>query len=284
MASLCWDLRKFYENISHQQLKERAAEHGFPLALVSVAVNAYKMARVVTYDGRAADEVFPSKGIVAGDSLSDVLVKLYYLKELDDFAEANPEVELDVYFDDVQVAARGPKARVRELLTGAAEDLRRAIEEGLQARLALDKASVTSSNKELCEELRRAIGDAAGPPTELATFLGVDNLLGRRRRILKRASRWQARVGAATRRRARLRRLRAGLPKGVVKIYAAGVQAGATYGAEVVGVPVTELRALQPIALASMAPATRGRSKSALCIATGILAGGLLWPHCSDGA
>ena len=42
------------------------------------------MARIITYDGLASDEPFPDRGIVAGDSLSDVLVKLYYIDAMDE--------------------------------------------------------------------------------------------------------------------------------------------------------------------------------------------------------
>ena len=47
------------------------------LTIVDVALNAYNMARVVTYGGQASGDLFPTRGIVAGDSLGDVLVKLW---------------------------------------------------------------------------------------------------------------------------------------------------------------------------------------------------------------
>ena len=75
-AALCWDLRKFYETMSHERLREQAVKLGFPLAIVDVALAAYKMARKITFEGQIAEEAYPGCGIVAGDSLSDVLVKL----------------------------------------------------------------------------------------------------------------------------------------------------------------------------------------------------------------
>ena len=62
--------------MSHERMVEQAAKHGYPLALAKVAVNAYRMERAETYQSHAA-AVYPSRGIVAGDSLSDALVKLY---------------------------------------------------------------------------------------------------------------------------------------------------------------------------------------------------------------
>ena len=73
IATLSWDLRKFYEHVSHNKLRDRAVRHGFPLALVDVAINAYKMARILTYDGLAAEELFPDRGIVAGIRLATSL-------------------------------------------------------------------------------------------------------------------------------------------------------------------------------------------------------------------
>ena len=73
------------------------------IRLVNVAINAYKMARVVTYDGQAADDVYPSKGIVAGDSLIDMVINLFYLEAFDQFTKDHPDVGLEVFFDDIQV-------------------------------------------------------------------------------------------------------------------------------------------------------------------------------------
>ena len=269
VASLCWDLRKFYENVSHSKLKEQALKWGFPPALVSVAINAYKMARVVTYDGCASEEVFPTQGIVAGDSLSDVLVKIYYIEALDKVAKANAEVDLEVYFDDIQVAARGPQEVVKDRMIRATGDLKRAIVEDMEAHIVLDKASVTASSQPLCKSLRDALGESAGPVTNLAQFLGVDNTLGRCRVSLRYGSKWKARARAGKLSRPRLARLRAGCAKGVSRIFAAGVQAAATYGVEVVGIADSELKQLQTTALSSMTPSTRGRSRAAVFVAKG---------------
>ena len=106
VASLCWDFRKFYETMSHSRLRSQAVKFGFPLPVVDAAIGAYRMARILTYEGQASEEHFPAQGIVAGDSLSDVLVKLYYLEAFDDFVALHPGIELDVYFDDIQLAQK----------------------------------------------------------------------------------------------------------------------------------------------------------------------------------
>ena len=227
------------------------------------------MARIVTCDGEAADQVYPGRGIVAGDSLSDVLIKLYYVRAVDDFAAMHPGIGFQVYFDDIQLDARGSRAEVLDDITEAAASLKTIIQSDLDAELALDKATVTADDESLCESLRRNLGDAAGPPTRLAQFLGIDNQLGRHRKILAKPSRWKSRAKNAAARRRRLKRLGAGRSTGAVKVFVVGVMPAATYGAEVVGISTGELKQLQKTALASMAPSTRGRSKSALFTAKG---------------
>ena len=85
----------------HRRLKQCATDLGFPAALIDTALSTHRVARILTYDGQAAPELFPSNGIVAGGSLSDVLIKLYYVQDFDRFVKRHPQAELDVYFDDI---------------------------------------------------------------------------------------------------------------------------------------------------------------------------------------
>ena len=62
------------------------------------AINAYKARRTIIFEDKAARLTpYPSRGIVAGDSLNDPLVKAYYLVTLSDFVERLPFVDLEVY-------------------------------------------------------------------------------------------------------------------------------------------------------------------------------------------
>jgi len=232
--------------------------------MVNVALNAYKMARIVTYEDQAAAEAYPDKGIVAGDSLSDILVKLYYLEPFCTFAAIHKDVDMHVFFDDIQVAARGTRRVVLRNLKAAAKTLKGLISDDLKAVLAIEKATVTATCPKLADLVREGIGAEGGPPVRVAQFLGVDNLLGRRRRVLGKKSKLNQRLTAALARKGRLRRLAMGTTVGAVKIFTAGVQPAAAYGSDVLGVSNTELGKLQSVALASMRPATRGRSRAAL--------------------
>jgi len=246
-----------------------AKKYEFPLPLLMVALNAYKMSRVVTFEGQASDGVYPTKGIIAGDSVSDALVKLYYIQAFDTFVEDHPDIDFNVYYDDLQVAARGPKHEIIKSVTEAAHALKATVETDMLATLAFDKATVTSDSQSVCDTLRAKLGDCAGPPTRLAQFLGIDNMLGRRRTTLARGSRWKERAKAARSRKPRLQRLAAGRPAGALKVFVAGILPAMTYGVEVLGVSNSELKDMQRQALQTMTPATRGRSKSAVFTAKG---------------
>jgi len=145
VATLGWDLRKFYEMMSHDRLRAQAAKYNFPMQLVEMAISAYCMGRVITYDGLATGELFPTRGIVAGDSLSDILIKLYYLEAFDQLTDEFKQIDLQVYFDDMQLTMEGKARDIEEKFVEAAETLHRKIVYDLDASLAMDKATVTST-------------------------------------------------------------------------------------------------------------------------------------------
>ena len=198
------------------------------------------------------------------DSLSDVIVKLYYMEPLRIFQAMHPEVDLQVFFDDMQMTARGSRKHVIKVLKNAATTLKKFITDEMGAVLAADKASVTATCPKLADLLRDAIGKDAGPRTRVAQFLGIDSLLGRRRGVLGKTSQIRARINSAVLRKVRLKRLAQGMPKGSSSIFTSGVQPAATYGADVLGLSDSELAKLQAVALSSMKPATKGRSKAAV--------------------
>ena len=82
----------------------------------------------------------------------------------DKFVENNKDTELDVYFDDIQMATRGTTKIITKNMGKATAELRKSIEKDLCAELALDKAAVTSDDRATCDAVRRVVGEASGPP------------------------------------------------------------------------------------------------------------------------
>jgi len=269
VATLSWDLRKFYERVSHAKLRQRAIEHHFPLAIVDCAINAYKMARVITYDGLAGDDLYPNCGTIAGDSLSDCLIKLYYLDVFDQTAEICTVADIRVYFDDLQATCRGSPDFIADGLKLFVDTMLPKIEQDLEATLALDKASVTTDCPKLCDRLHALFGDVAGPRTEVAPFSGVDELNGLPRANLPKTSKWKTRQREAKDKKGKLTRLAAGTGTNASRVFTAGVLPAATHGVEVIGVNDTELNALRDLALATIKPGGRVRSRKALLVARG---------------
>ena len=100
-ASVGMDARKFYESMSREELARQSVKHDNDPTILPVALEAYRMGRTVTYNGQAAPSLYASHGIIAGDSLSDALVKLYYLDSLDNFQDRHPLAKIDVFVDDI---------------------------------------------------------------------------------------------------------------------------------------------------------------------------------------
>ncbi len=70
------DLASFYEGLDRGRLVAEAVAVGFPIQLVRAALGAYSMAHMVTLQGRFAQELYPTRGIIAGCSLATTLVKV----------------------------------------------------------------------------------------------------------------------------------------------------------------------------------------------------------------
>jgi len=268
IAALGWDLRKFYESLDHGRLRAQAELLGFPLSIIDVAINAYKMKRIVTYEDLPGPGVYPTQGIIAGDSLSDILIKLYYVSALDELVQ-DLGADLEVYFDDLQLIMRGSFGDILNNLPVAAEKLKKVIEQDLRAKLAIDKATLVSDSSDLCKELRDAIGAEAGPIVEMSQFLGIDNQLGKSRATIMKASKLKARMQAAAERGPRLRRLRTKTRTSATKVFTTGTLAAATYGSEALGLSNNDLEKLRKLALDAMPALAKGRSRSAIFSALG---------------
>eukprot|EP00972_Heterocapsa_arctica_P015035 2214667-Heterocapsa_arctica.AAC.1 len=76
--------------------------------------------------------------------------------ECDRVVQMHPEVGFDIFVNDWQGAALGGLNWVKHHLADAASSLRLAIEGDLESKVAVDKAAVVDSSRELAAELRSA--------------------------------------------------------------------------------------------------------------------------------
>eukprot|EP00972_Heterocapsa_arctica_P093837 13840938-Heterocapsa_arctica.AAC.1 len=101
--------------------------------------------------------------------------------ECDSVVARHPEVGFDFFVDDWQGAAMGGHNWVKHHLADAATSLRLAIEGDLECKVAVDKAAVVASSRELADELRSALVGLGGDGSLVVKNIGIDFSSGRRR-------------------------------------------------------------------------------------------------------
>eukprot|EP00959_Pyramimonas_sp_CCMP1952_P133080 2782197-Pyramimonas_sp.AAC.1 len=68
LLSVLWDLKQFYEHISHATLWTQAMLVECPLASLRYTLNMYKWQRIVAMGGLVALPIWPARGFLAGTS------------------------------------------------------------------------------------------------------------------------------------------------------------------------------------------------------------------------
>ena len=262
-ASVLWDI-KFYENVSHKKLVDRAIRKGFPVALIRVAIQMYRAPRHLSLKGLTLGGLHPSHGVVAGCAAATTFVKVYTLDPLDGFLLRNPFAQLDVYIDDFNIGAQGTPTSIQYTLTEAAEDLSGVIQEEFECSISLEKAAVVASSDLTLRLVRKGLGGLSGEHTTTSKNLGVDYAAGR---MTCRQSRMsltrRKRIAKVVRRKQRLRRLVRVAKQRAQKIFTTGMKPAGTYGVAVTGLDNRELLLLRRAAVVSLPPYTGGSSRTA---------------------
>ena len=75
-AQVLLDLTKAFETVSHQALIDAATKRGYPLDLLRMALQAYRMERAVGINGTHAQAARGSRGITAGSGLATFQLRL----------------------------------------------------------------------------------------------------------------------------------------------------------------------------------------------------------------
>ncbi len=303
-ASLLWDLSSFFETIRRRPLWYKVRRLGFPMAVAKLAFNTYESTRLLSIAGVLARPLPSQDGIPAGCGIAMAFTRAYTLESFDrvlaqlNESEDDP-VRLDVYVDDLALAADGPTPQVVRKLTRAMQLLRDEIEGPLKCVIETDKAAVVASSRPLLGILRDKFGVYAGHDTAnagdhgairkshrqrkggntaartmgrtcVATNLGIDFAPGCARRShgprSKRATRL-FRLGLKVKRLARIRAIAGKRTSG---IFIAGPLPEAVYGAAVNGVSDKEALRLRRAAAVAFSPRAKGRSLGKLLLIYGV--------------
>ncbi len=258
-ASTLWDLHKCFEHGGHALWADEAKEVYFPLAIARMAVSMYTAERRLMLDGAYAQPVIPTRGYVAGCTNALAAIKATMIRRLDALVARNPDADVDMFVDDVELQTIGSKSAVVIAQTKAVHDLADAFERQLGYPLAADKAVVIANDDVTAAAIVEATGGKAGTAVKVTSKLGVEFTCGRKRpaRGGPRRLRYRRQLG----RRRRLGKLKR-IGCSVSQVIRRGLTPAATFGGVVHGVSDHELNMLELLSSNATAPNTRGTSRT----------------------
>ncbi len=307
-ATLLWDLSSFFEAVRREPLWHRARKLGFPLPLLKVALGVYGSVRVLSLGGMLSAPIPSNNGVLAGCGLAMALTRAYVIGPLDavvaNFGPSSPlPARLDIYVDDLAIAAEGKMHQVILRLTNAAELVQEVIEGPLHCSIEVGKAAVVTSSKPLTDILKNRFGNLAGAQgtqaaglgdgpsstrqrarrrvctrrkvdgrlrNPAAPNLGIDYAAGQKRSAHGRRCRRAQRLARLNIKTARLARIRSIAGRRAPLIFLSGPLPEATYGAAVNGLSDREALAVRRNAAQAFTPRARGRSLSRLLLLVGM--------------
>ena len=187
--TLFLDLSTFYETISHQRLEQTAYELEYPAALLNIAVQIYRGARVLTADSGHSPATYSSRGVVAGCPIAPSLSKLALHSPCAEVFRSGLVSNLDTWIDDISadMVAKAP-----DKVAAKSVKVFRMLQASLgQEQLTLSYSKSAFTQKRLQQLLRPGEPSVLG----LVKDLGVDSAGARRRRVATSNARLQKAMG-----------------------------------------------------------------------------------------
>ena len=173
------DLKKCYEYVRHMKLIKEGIRLQYPLHILRLAVKSYKWKRHVTHSGMLHHGVFPTRGIIAGFASATIDLKVYMYTTLTGLICRHPEVDLDVYIDDVTLESHQNTVEgLVHVLGEAANDFRETMRDELGLEVSVPKIAVVSSSKIAAMRVERFIG-MRGAAKYQTRNLGIDYTAGK---------------------------------------------------------------------------------------------------------
>jgi hypothetical protein len=235
-------------------------------------------------------------GVLAGCGMAMALTRAYVIGPLDAIVDefgagSTLPARLDMFVDDIALAANGTIGQVISRLSNAAELLQEVIEGPLACSIEFGKAAVVSSNRLLTDMLRRrfaaraddqqqqqrrrgrrpphrrqARGAGQGAAEGTALNLGIDFAAGRRRSTQGRMTKRSKRLATLRIKTAKLVRIKAIAGRRTPLIFMAGPLPEGVFGAAVNGLSDKEALAVRRCAAQAFTPRAKGRSLSTLLL------------------
>ena len=153
-ACLLLDMEKAFERVPHDWLLLQARRYAYPLSVIRLSLEAYRLERVVTVGDACAFPVRPTGGITAGSVHATIELRLLLLQWLDEALAYNPQLlTATVYVDDVSLECSGTEEQVARTISGAAKVVTEALTTVGMA-FSPTKIAVIASSSALADGIR----------------------------------------------------------------------------------------------------------------------------------
>ena len=184
------DLARFYEHVSHAELKEQAEATGFNLRLLQCLCVTYRLDRRASWAGSVSDAFQANGTITAGCSCAVGVAKLLLHALLVRIERQYPVVRAQNLVDDVLLQAVGGATQVAQQLPKAMNDLISELEsKGLV--ISWKKTGYMANSTALADQLDQRWAMDASKRRTGARCLGGDGTDGRWRRVAEQDKRLQ---------------------------------------------------------------------------------------------
>ena len=238
-AAVLLDLEKAFDRVPHHRVVEAARRWSYPMKILRLSLNGYRMARVIGVGGIFSEVIRPMQGIAAGSAHATRELRALMIGIFDEAHTTCPAVALTLYVDDATIENVGTVKTVAERVVKVTIAACNGLEErGLV--LSRTKNRVVAS----CRELGEAISDGLKAwnviSCPLVKMLGVGSTAAVRRNTAVAT----ARTAAFLRRRGQFGKLRkAGVD--IARLLRTGGLASVQFGQAAMGVadyPLMQLR------------------------------------------
>ena len=152
------DLVKAFEKMPHHLLAEAAARCGYPLWVLRLSLDTYRMERRVVIDGVCSRAILAAQGITAGSGFATIELCCLLLDVMDDLKQQLPKAACSLYVDDGTIDAEGTRQDVAGMLKCATHIL----VEGMK-KVGLQLSSTKSVLLATCKAVARKSLKPPGP-------------------------------------------------------------------------------------------------------------------------
>ena len=154
-AALLLDLVKAFERVSHEWLVVHAIKFQYPLLVLRLCIQAYRLLRTVVVDGLCSSLMRASRGITAGAVHATVELRLLLI-ECVSCASLVRYCTITLYVDDSTLEAVGPAPVVRRAVVEAARIFTSAVQ-AMGMELSSSKNVCVASTPALAQSIADAL-------------------------------------------------------------------------------------------------------------------------------